>query len=484
MSAITLDLRRPWGSIGAARPASWDVVVSAALAGLVLDLVYREGPATIAGAALVAVAAGALLISRRVTNPQAIALVLAAPVFGGWFAIRMSEWLLPLDLLAAGGLLCLGASYARGGSVLDMSFPRATVRAIQAAVNGMLGGGFLTSALAPRSRTLGAVLRGVVLAVPLLVVCAALLASADAVFASVFRFDAGNIVMHVVVFAFGAWGMAGLLRTASVPVVDDVAIERPKLGSTEWTVVLGGLVVLLAAFVGARLVALSEGGRRVIRTAGLTYAEYARSGFFQLILVAAITIATVVAIRALVDRDDDRGRRRFVVLAELTIALNMLVVVSAAQRLLLYERAFGLTMLRLIALTVCVWLALTLVALALWAGGLAANRHWFWAATGAVALLLLFALNAINAEAFVVRRNVDRPPSAGRFDPGYVAELGDDAAPAIAASLPRLEPRVRAELVGTLCRGSDARVGPWWSYNGSRDGATEARNRTCQRSSG
>jgi hypothetical protein len=483
VSTATLDLRRPWEWVRPSSPASWDVIAFSALAGVGLDVVYRYGPPTIAGAALVCVVAGALLASRRVTNPQAIGLVLAAPLFGMWFAIRMSPWLLPLDLLAAAALLCLGASYARGGSVLDLSVPRATIRAVQALANGALGGGFLTTALPPQSGRYRPLLRGALLAVPILVACGALLASADAVFASVFRFDAGTVLTHVVVIAVGAWSMAGLIRAASVPVVDDTGVPRPRLGSTEWTVVLGGLNVLLAGFAAARIVAASQGGRRVIRTAGLTYAEYARSGFFQLIAVAAITIGTVIALRALVDPDDHRARRRFLVLAELTIALNVVVVVSAAQRLVLYERAFGLTMPRLLATTICVWLALTLIALAVWVAGVAAHRHWFWSATGVAALALLFALNAMNAEAFVVRHNVGRPPAAGRVDPKYLVELGEDAAPTLAAALPRMAADTRAIVLGRLCLGGDQRAGPWWSYNGSRDGAIEAHNNFCQRSS-
>src|SRR6266545_1760080 len=109
----------------------------------------------------------------------------------------------------------------------------------------------------------------------------------------------------------------------------------------------GLMNVLFLGFAVAQLVALSEGGRRVIQTAGLTYAEYARTGLFQLLAVAAITLAIVLSLRAALDQTDPRIRRRFAVLAEVTVVLTLVVVFVAVRRLGLYTDAFGLTMLRL-----------------------------------------------------------------------------------------------------------------------------------------
>jgi len=91
--------------------------------------------------------------------------------------------------------------------------------------------------------------------------------------------------------------------------------------------------VLFLGFAVAQLVALSEGGRRVIQTAGLTHAEYARTGLFQLLAVAAITLAIVLSLRAALDQPDPRIRRRFAVLAEVTVVLTLVVVFVAVRRL-------------------------------------------------------------------------------------------------------------------------------------------------------
>src|SRR5207249_9392737 len=134
----------------------------------------RHGPPTVSGAMLVFVAAVGLLVAARPSNPQAIALISAAPLFGVWLVLRYTFWVLPLDVVAAGGLLALGAAYARGGSLLDLSLPQAVVQALRAAANTMLAPAYLFSGGREPGRR-AAVLRGVLLALPLVIVVGALL---------------------------------------------------------------------------------------------------------------------------------------------------------------------------------------------------------------------------------------------------------------------------------------------------------------------
>src|SRR6185295_18653098 len=119
------------------------------------------------------------------------------------------------------------------------------------------------------------VLRGLSLAVPLLVVLGVLLASSDVLFAHVFDFvpDVNETVAHIVLIGLGAWGMAALLRVAAATPPASVPQRVPLLGAVEATIVLASVTVLFAGFGVTQLVALAGGGRHVVQTAGLTYAE-------------------------------------------------------------------------------------------------------------------------------------------------------------------------------------------------------------------
>ena len=471
--------------LGVEHPADRRAVLAALAAAAMTDLAVRSGVAVLAGAALVAVVAVALVASGRVTNPQARALLGAAVAFGACLALRTSPWLVPLDILAVGGLLVLAASLARGGTMLDLTIPAFVTRGLHALAHGLAAPGFLVGAVdrhRERPGTALSVLRGLALAIPLLVVLGLLLASADAVFAGFFGgWSPEAAVQHAVLLTVGAWGMAGLLRVASASPPPAPARLPFRLGRVEATIVLGSLVALFAAFATAQLIALSGGGRHVLETAGLTYAEYARTGFFQLIAVSAITLGALLGLHALTDLDDMATRRRVVALAEAAVALTLVVVFVALRRLSLYEEAFGLTMLRLYSQVFAVWLGVVFVLLAGALAGAGKGRSWLPGAAGAIGLAALLALNVANPEAIVVRHNVDFAASSGRFDPGYLAQLSDDAVPALVEALPRLDPGARAQVLESVC-GTRPQARGWWAYNGGLDGAVEARNRACHSS--
>ena len=56
---------------------------------------------------------------------------------------------------------------------------------------------------------------------------------------------------------------------------------------------------VLALFVVSQLVALTDAGDRLVESAGLTPAEYARSGFFQLCWATGLVLAFLWLVRSL-----------------------------------------------------------------------------------------------------------------------------------------------------------------------------------------
>jgi hypothetical protein len=222
----------------------------------------------------------------------------------------------------------------------------------------------------------------------------------------------------------------------------------PRLARIEWLLPLAALVALFAAFVALQFTTLYGGHDHVIRTAGLTYAEYARQGFAQLIAVAALTLAVVAAaVRWAPD-----GRLLRGLLGALCV-LTLVVLASALTRLGLYEEAYGFTRLRFAAHAQILWLGGVFVLL-LAAGAL---RRTAWLPRGTVALsalgLLAFAL--ADPDRRIAAHNVERFERTGRIDLGVLAGLGPDAAPALA----RLPPRMAACATERVRRGLAAADG-------------------------
>jgi hypothetical protein len=219
-----------------------------------------------------------------------------------------------------------------------------------------------------------------------------------------------------------------------------------------------------------------------VRTAGLTYAEYARSGFFQLVAVAAITFVVLAGLRA-VAVDGTATSRSFVVLAEIAVVLTLMVVLVAVRRLGLYQRAYGLTMLRLYV-TVAAWcIGAVFLLLAAALAGAAPQRRWLAAGVAITGLTALFALNAANPEAIVARYNLNRAVQGHRFDPVYLADLSPDAVPTLVAGAGRLGPEDRAALslalTRTQCRSSSPTG--WAGMNLDRHRAERAQAASCRK---
>ncbi len=181
----------------------------------------------------------------------------------------------------------------------------------------------------------------------------------------------------------------------------------------------------------------------------MTPAQYARSGFFQLCWATAVLVVFLVVVRAfaaphVLAQPGVRG------LAGLVPTLALGLVVVSLRRMQLYDRAFGLTMLRLWVVGGALWLGGLLVMMALHNAGVGRGRAWVLATAGAWALGLLVFATVANPESFVVRHNVARARSGEVFDPTYLGTLSDDAVPTLAHELSRASPTLKSQLLLTL----------------------------------
>jgi hypothetical protein len=236
-------------------------------------------------------------------------------------------------------------------------------------------------------------------------------------------------------------GLALAAVAAALGLLGDVLFHgRPlTLGATEVAVALGALVLLFAAFVAVQARYLFGGSALVQARAHLTYAEYARHGFFELVAVSLLVLPVILAANAVVQARVQLVRR----LSAVLVALEFVVAASALQRLRLYQAQFGLTELRLYATGIVIWLAFVFLWLA--ATTLRGRRRF---AVGAVVLgfAATAALNVVNPDAVIARTNLSRP----QVDAAYLGGLSDDAVPTLLTRLPSLRQPLRGELARLL----------------------------------
>jgi hypothetical protein len=321
----------------------------------------------------------------------------------------------------------------------------------------------------------------VLIAIPIAALIAGLLASADPVFASFFNLnlDVGTLLADVAFVALGALGAAGLLRVAASEPIERVDGPAWRLGATEALVVLAVLDAVFAAFAVAQVLAATGAAADTLRSAGVTYSDYARSGFFQLLWVSGITLAVLFVFSRISRFSDARTARAFMVLAQCAIALTLLVDVVAFNRLSLYEEAYGFTMLRLYSHIFAVWVAVVFLLLAADFLGVWSGRRWFIGATLATAAAVLLGLNFVNPEALIVSLNTSHAQTAHKIDGEYLSQLSSDATPALLASRSSIDATLRAQVDQAACAGMRTYAPTPAAFNWADAQAAEARRSSC-----
>jgi hypothetical protein len=287
------------------------------------------------------------------------------------------------------------------------------------------------------------VVRGILIALPVVAIFAALLSSADAVFSQrleefikLFKLEKlPEYIFRVAYILVGAYALAGVFLHAASQSSDEklVGEEKPVippfLGFIEAAIVLGSVALLFATFVFIQF-QYFFGGQTNIQVDGFTYAEYARRGFGELVAVAFFSLLLLLIASSVTHRETKVQRHIFSGLEIGIVALVVVILISAFQRLLLYEAAYGFSRLRTYTHVFILWLALLLVSVV--ALEILHRNHLFAIAALLASLGFALSLGLMNVDGFIVRQNVDRAMQGETFDASYLTGLSTDAVPALA----------------------------------------------------
>ncbi|MEW2473636.1 DUF4173 domain-containing protein [Micromonospora gifhornensis] len=387
-------------------------------------------------------------------------------------AFRNAWWLVTFCVLGALG--CAALAIVGGQRVRSILFSL-----VAAPIAGLRGLPWVRRHLrAPGSPgSVRRVVGSVVATVVVLVVFGPLLSSADAAFSQVL----GALLPEISVSGVFRWlflaAVGGLIAVAAVYTLaappDLSAVDRPterRVGLLEWAPPIAALTALFGGFVAVQFTVLFGGQRHVLRTTGLSYAEYARSGFWQLVVVTVLTLAVLGGVTRFARRDRHLDRVLLRVLLGLLSALTVVIVVSALSRMYTYQKVYSFTGERIFVMGFELLLGavflMILVAGVRWRGG------WIPRLATALAVVLLLGLAVLNPEDYAARRNVARYQETGRIDAWYLRALSADATPALAA-LP--DPVRRCTL--SWIADDLAEPDPWYAWNRGRDRAREVLDR-------
>ena len=334
--------------------------------------------------------------------------------------------------------------------------------------------------IAPEKRkTLKNIFIGLIISVPLLITVIALLAEADAVFLkfltdilkSLEFIDSIPLAEHVVVIGIITGLLFGYLAVALKAEVERMSVPMGRgTGVGDTTIVVTVLVMVNAVYVLFCAIQFTYlfGGEEVIRSIpDYTYAEYARRGFSELIVVTVINLS-ILLIGLHFTKNDGKLNRLVLVLRCLLVLCTVIILYSAHLRLTLYEEAYGYTHARIFAHTFIGFLFVLFML----------TLYKFWRtelplvkACAIAALLAYTTLNYVNVDAIIARKNIDRYFTTGKIDLDYLQELSYNAIPELTRLCTADNEDMAAKTIAAFLHDKQSQLhseSPWQSYNFSK----------------
>lgn len=283
---------------------------------------------------------------------------------------------------------------------------------------------------------------GLGVSVPVVVILTCLLASADAVFRSLFRglFQMIRFPSHpfylVFLLLIGSLGLYSLLAYFADGKMKDGAAEKKRWEPVAGVAFLSMITVMYLIFSVIQISYLFLGSFAL--PDGYTYASYAREGFFQLLLVCLINLVIILFCVS-------RFREYAPLKAVLTVfsCCSFIMIASSAMRMILYIRTYQLTFLRLLVL----W-ALALIGVLLTGCVITVYRRSFPLFSYMTAAVTVFylAFSLARPDYQIANYNLSHYRDT---DVAYLTYLSSDAVPALerAGRLEEISPWRAKELL-------------------------------------
>lgn len=327
-------------------------------------------------------------------------------------------------------------------------------------------------------KCLSKILIGLLISIPLVVIIISLLASADKVFGNLVNsmpniFE--NVNIHEFLFRTGFIIFMSITSFSYIWSIINTKIKKSEIlyenqsGNHNWdsiivTTVLSLINVIYIVFVIIQFTYLFGG----VRPSGLTFAEYARRGFFELLLVTLINLCILLCDIIFTKRDSEILSRFTKFLDTVLIVCTIVMLVSAHVRMSLYEKAYGYTYLRVLtqAFMVFIFVLLITALLKVWRKDTKLIDAYI-----IFAIIFYVAINYLNIDAIVANNNISvYKKGTQNIDVQYLDILSYDSVPSL-VKLMKSEKReisVKAENYLYLKKRELSKNTPWQSFNFSK----------------
>lgn len=279
----------------------------------------------------------------------------------------------------------------------------------------------------------GRVLFGILLSLPLVSIVVALLSSADDIFrnwvevipALIEAFSIGDFIAQLIILIIVGSVVFSYLWSLYYEKKDrNTAVEEPLKRFFDPVILITVLVMLNVIYVifTSLQFAYLFGAVGEILPPDVTYSEYARRGFFELIFVTLINLGILIGGINFAKKESVTVERILKVLYLLLIGCTMVMLLSAHFRMSFYEMAYGFTYLRVLTHAFMVFIFVLLIAASIKIIREQVSLMKLYIVISVSAYVIV---NYINIDVIIAKNNIRRD----RLDARYITSLSYDAVP-------------------------------------------------------
>jgi hypothetical protein len=287
-----------------------------------------------------------------------------------------------------------------------------------------------------KSRILPKVFIGILISIPILAIILWLLSSADIVFKNFFiNIPVFKIFKHFLIIILVSvyticflWALLKAFDEREKPAGDI------KYNKIKWKLFLDPVVLLTILFLINAIYTIFSfiqftylfGGSSFILPSSFTYAEYARRGFAELIIVSIINFGILIFGVTFVKKDSKRIFIAIKAFLTLLVVSTFILLVSAFYRMMVYEQAYGFTYLRIFVQAFMIMLFFLFITniIYIWYQKIPIIKSYF-----IISLAIYIIMNFTNVDAIIAKNNINRYFETGKIDMVYLKGLSYDAEP-------------------------------------------------------
>lgn len=275
------------------------------------------------------------------------------------------------------------------------------------------------------------ILQGILISIPVILLLGSLLSGADNVFGyyiknlneAITLFRIGDSFWQLIFSIFVAVYIFGLIWSFRYKFRDesDQYFQKKTMEPIKIITLLIIINMLYLVFTKVQISYLYAGDVKLL-PGGLSYSEYARKGFFELVIVTIINMVLISFLKAKVIEEDEKLSITLNILYTLIVGFTLNMMFSAFYKMNMYVEAFGYTRLRILVQLFIILLGIVIIL----------QLIYIWMKISmfkpilVVAVVFYLFINFFNIDAFIARRNIEVYKDKG-MNGSYLNMLSFDA---------------------------------------------------------